>query len=262
MAILITNDDGIDAPGIAQLAKALEGLDDLYVSAPDENKSGVGNGITITRNLQARKHPPGEAGEERWSVDGTPADASKFGMQHVLGGNPPRLVVSGINLGPNIGVNIRCSGTVGAAFEAVATGISSLAVSVDYVIPTNWEGARHYARKVAEMMLSLPEGGEPFVLNLNVPAANPGDIKGLVIARHGCGGMRDNIVVEDRGDFFHLEADWILSEMNGDCDASAFKAGYAVLTPLRFEMTDDERLSYLCNQWKGEALLYEGETQE
>ncbi len=261
MAILLTNDDGIHAPGIAHLAQALQGLDAIHVSAPEENKSGVGGGITITRNLQAKRHPAGACGEERWSVDGTPADAAKFGMQHVLGGVPPRLVASGINLGPNLGVNIRSSGTVGAAFEAVAVGVNALAVSVDYVFPTNWEGAKHYARKAAEMLLRLPPGGEPFVLNLNVPAKNPDEIKGLVIARHGVGGMRDTIVVEEREGAFHLEADWLNVMPGVDCDASAFDAGYAVLTPLRYEMTDDGRMAFLARQWGSEATLFAGKAR-
>lgn len=261
MAILLTNDDGVDAPGIRELAAALAGLDDLHVAAPDENKSGVGHGITLTRNLRARRRPAGASGEARWSVDGTPADAAKFGLQHVLGGVPPRLVVSGINFGPNIGVNVRCSGTVGAAFEAVSAGVNALAVSVEYVTPTNWAAAKRYARKVALMMLDLPPGGEPFVLNLNVPSVNPEEIRGLVIARHGSGGVRDSIVVEERGDVFHLEADWIQTPSDGDCDASAFLAGYAVLTPLRFEMTDDSRMAFLAKQWAGEARLFTGDSQ-
>ncbi len=256
MAILLTNDDGVDAPGISELALALKGLDELHVAAPEKNMSGVSAGITITRNLQAKRHPAGAAGEERWSVDGTPADAAKFGLQHVLSNVPPRLVASGVNFGPNIGVNVRSSGTVGAAFEAVSAGVNALAVSVEYIHPTNWAAVKHYARKVAKMMLALPPGGEPFVLNLNVPSADPGDIKGLVIARHGSGGVRDSIVVEKRGDVFHLEAEWMETPSDGDCDASAFLSGHAVLTPLRFEMTDDARMAFLAEQWAGEATLF------
>jgi 5'/3'-nucleotidase SurE len=155
-------------------------------------------------------------------------------------------------------VNVRSSGTVGAAFEAVAAGINALAVSVEYIHPTNWEATKHYARKVAQMMLALPPGGDPFVLNLNVPSANPEDVKGLVLARHGSGGVRDSIVVEERGGVFHLEADWIATPSEGNCDASAFLAGYAVLTPLRFEMTDDRRMAFLAGQWAGEAALFRG----
>ena len=252
MAILLTNDDGIDAPGLAALAQGLAGLDALHVSAPDRNMSGVGMGITISRDLKATRHPDGAAGEARHSLDGTPADAAKYGIQKILADDPPRLVVSGINYGPNLGVNIRCSGTLGAAFEAVSSGLNALAVSVEYVENPNWEGAKFYARKMAEMLLALPPGGEPFVLNLNVPSRNPEDIRGLVTARNGRGGFCDRLH-NAGGDTFRLEPDWIRVDDDSDCDSAAFDAGYAVVTPLRFEMTHDTMLDELCRIWNSQV---------
>lgn len=258
MAILLTNDDGIDAPGLACLAEALSGLDDLSIAAPDDNRSGVGMSITLGRALRAKKHSDGPGGVPRYSIDGTPSDAAKFGLQHVLGNVPPKLVVSGINLGPNLGLNIRCSGTVGAAFEAVAAGVPALAVSVEYAATVNWAGVKYYARKMAEKILELPQPHEPFVLNLNVPSRDPKDIPGLVIARQGVGGVRDYLRVDPQDDdTYMLDADWIVVDSTGDCDAAAFKAGYAVLTPLRFEMTHDDMLASLCRQWKDEIERFQ-----
>lgn len=256
MAILLTNDDGIDAPGLAALAEAMAGLDDLYVSAPSDNRSGVGMAITLTRPLKAVKHPDGKVGEKRFSIDGTPADAAKYGLQHVLGGKRPRLVVSGINKGPNLGVNVRCSGTIGAAFEAVASGLPSLAVSVEWADNVDWRGAQYYARKLAEKVLSLPDSMEPFVLNLNVPSRPPEEIPGLVIARHGRGGIQDNLDIDPDGETLRFSADWIDVGPDGDCDAAAFSAGYAVVTPLRFEMTHNDIMIGLCESWKEDLESY------
>lgn len=255
MAILLTNDDGIDAPGLAALAEALAGLDDLYVSAPAGNRSGVGMAITLDRPLKAAKHPDGAAGEKRYSVDGTPSDATKFGLQHVVGDAVPRLVVSGINLGQNIGTNIRCSGTVGAAFEAVAAGVPALAVSAGYEEEMNWEGAKFYARKIAQKLLAMPRR-EAFVLNLNVPPLPPEKIPGLVVAPHGMGGYHDELSVRRDGDGYHSEANWRYDVPDGDCDSAAFRAGYAVLTPLRFEMTHDLLMDSLCREWADDVSRF------
>ena len=249
MAILITNDDGIDAPGLAAMVEALQGLDTLYVAAPAGNQSGVGTGITIGRSLRAVRHPDGPGGTVRYSLDGTPSDAVKFGLAHLLGGEKPRLVASGINLGPNIGRNVRCSGTVGAAFEAVASGIMALAVSVDYVIPPNWEGAGHYARLAAERLLAGPPPEEAFVFNLNVPSAAPEEIAGMVFARHGAGGFQDTLVADADPGRYSLGGEWMTFAPGGDCDGAAFASGYAVATPLRLEMTHAGMLSRLRDEW-------------
>lgn len=249
MAILISNDDGIEAPGLAALADALAPLDAVCVSAPSENKSGVGMAITLGRELQAARHPDAPCNASRHSIDGNPADAVKYGLQHVLAGNAPRLVASGINLGPNLGVNIRCSGTLGAAYEAACSGIPALAVSVEYSQSPNWEGAKFYARKMAERLLALPRDHEPFVLNLNVPSRNPEDIKGLVTAPNGVGGFRD-FLKDCGGDRYKLDAAWIDVGEGSDCAAAAFNAGYAVITPLKFDLTHKGLLETLSG-WDG-----------
>lgn len=255
MAILLTNDDGIDAPGIAALAQALAGLDEIIVSAPAGNQSGVGMAITLDRDLTAKRHPDGPNGEIRYSVDGTPSDAAKFGIQHAAAGKNIRLVVSGINLGQNLGTNIRCSGTVGAAFEAVAAGLTALAVSVGYDDPVNWDGAKTYARNIAEKALTL-KSSEPFVINLNVPSLPPDEIPGLVVAHHGLGGFHDTLAVRQTGKQYRVEAAWHTRIPETDCDTAAFKAGYAVITPLRFEMTHNEMMDELCREWADEVRLF------
>ncbi|MDR1521026.1 MAG: 5'/3'-nucleotidase SurE [Planctomycetota bacterium] len=254
MAILLTNDDGVEAPGLAALAEALDGLDDLVIAAPLENQSGVGMGISINRGLKAKRFPDGPGGVPRHSLDGTPVDAVKYALGWLLRDNPPRLVASGINHGPNLGRNVRCSGTVGAALEALASGIPALAVSVDYAIPPNWEGAKFYARKLAEMALALAESqkGRPFLLNLNVPSLPPDEIRGLAAARHGAGGFLDGLAANPASDGFVLGGDWLSPRPDSGCDAAAFNAGFAVVTPLRFEMTDDALLEEIHRGWRRE----------
>ncbi len=256
MAILITNDDGIHAAGIAELATALHGLDDIVVAAPLENKSGVGSGITLGRTLTATRHPDGPNGEERYSVDGTPADAAKFGLQYLLKDKKPRLLASGINLGPNLGINLRCSGTVGASFEALIDGLPALAVSLEYVPEPDWSGARFYARKLAEMILALPADTEPAVYNLNVPSRPPEDIRGLVLAHQGRGGIYDMVSVSKDGDSLRLEPLWREVSSMSDCDHSAFADGYAVVTPLRVEVTHEPLLETLGKVWGKDVSRY------
>lgn len=256
MAILLTNDDGADAPGLAALAEALAGLDDLYIVAPASNQSGVGMGISIYRDLEAKKLPDGPGGIPRHSLSGTPADAVKYGLQHILADKPPRLVVSGINLGPNLGRNIRCSGTVGAAAEAVIDGFPALAVSVGYVIPTDWSGAKHYARLVAEKALKMIDEGEKiFLLNLNVPSAPPEKIPGMVTARQGIGGIHDILSVRSAEDnSYFMEGEWVHVPPENDCDMIAFSEGYAVITPMQLDMTHHAFMAELRRKWKDDLI--------
>ncbi|MCC8180564.1 MAG: 5'/3'-nucleotidase SurE [Planctomycetes bacterium] len=251
MAILIANDDGIDAAGLAALEEALSGLDDIFVSAPAVNQSGVGMAITIGKELKAGRRDGNRYSSERHAITGTPADAVKYGLKYLLQHEKPKLVISGINLGPNLGRNVRCSGTIGAAFEAATSGIPALAVSLDYVIPPIWDGAKFYARKVAEMALHLAakRPGEAFLLNLNVPALPPEQIPGLVLARHGVGGFLDVLSLMPDGETLRMDGEWIPTPEDSDCDAAAFNAGYAVLTPMQFEMTDHRLMQQLRDEW-------------
>ncbi|MDR3210597.1 MAG: 5'/3'-nucleotidase SurE [Planctomycetota bacterium] len=248
MAILLGNDDGVDAPGLKALAEALEGLDDLYIAAPSQNRSGVGNGITVDRPVTARRHSAWPGVKERTSVDGTPADAIKYGLQYLLGGTPPRLVVTGINHGPNIGRNIRCSGTLGAAYEAFMYGFPALAVSVDHGEPPLWDASRHYARLVAEKTLILARERRELILNLNVPRLPLASVKGLRFARHGHGGYQD-VLVATGHDQYSIGGEWRNLPGEEDSDSMALAEGYAVLTPLTYELTDQPLLARLQVEW-------------
>lgn len=251
MSILLTNDDGIGAPGLAALAEALSGVDEIFISAPAENRSGVGMGITLGKPVVALRRPDAPDGVRRTAVTGTPADAVKYALQAWLE-RPPDLVVSGINHGPNLGRNIRCSGTVGAVFEALAAGIPGVAVSTDHFDPPYWEGAKHYARKVVEKALELAGRRRDFVLNLNVPGLPPEDIPGLICVPHGMGGYLERYVPHRLdADSFRVAGEWIETAPGKDSDAAAFTGRHAVLTPLRFDMTHRELLAEMAGAWKG-----------
>lgn len=253
MAILVTNDDGIDAPGLDALLASLAGLDDLYVAAPMENQSGVGMGITLGRSLGVRELPDGPGGVVRRAVGGTPADCAMYGLTHLLDGKPPRLLVSGINLGANLGQNVMCSGTVAAAFTALLAGVPAVAVSRGWTETPDWTGSRHYARVVVEKALDLigTDYPAPFLLNLNVPDLPAAEIRGLAVARHGLGGYKDGLGLNPDGETYSHVGGWIHSPPppEGDCENSAYLAGYAVVTPMRFDMTDTRLLAHLQETW-------------
>lgn len=248
MAILITNDDGIEAPGIAELVNALKGLDELFVAAPATNRSGVGMAITLGQDIALRTYESGPGGAKAISVGGTPADAVKYALQKWLK-TPPALVVSGINPGPNLGQNVRCSGTLGAAFEALVAGIPAVAVSTAHTEPQVWEGAKHYARLVVRRALDLAKKQKDFVLNLNVPATSAGELPGLKLTRHGMGGYIEQVMPTSSLDSFGIHGVYIDIPPEEKCDGAGYTAGYAVLTPLRFDMTHHELMTSLGNDW-------------
>lgn len=255
MAILLTNDDGINAPGLLALTEALAGLDELYVCAPAHNHSGAGCSISLGKKVRALRAPNHPACAERWAVEGTPADAVKWGLQQLLAGRRPRLVASGINLGPNIGVNIRCSGTVGAALEGVIGGVSALAVSVEYTDPAHWNGAQAWARTVCiDALKETRWRRTPFLWNLNVPAKDPGRIRGLRVAPHGIGGILDIFAPHPDGDgSWRLEGQWADPPAAKNKDLQGLQDGWAVLTPLQYDVNDYDALERLRGRWRGKG---------
>jgi 5'-nucleotidase len=182
--LLLTNDDGIDANGIAALASALDGLGDLAVVAPAQEQSAVGHAITVRDPVRAHPWPFEVPSGPVWAraVTGTPADCVKLACQKLLP-RWPDLVVSGINHGPNTAVNVIYSGTVSAATEASIVGIPALAVSLcDWDPEADFEAAGRFARLLAERVLG--DGIAPgTLLNVNVPPGDFGAIRGIEITR-------------------------------------------------------------------------------
>ncbi|MEW6516391.1 MAG: 5'/3'-nucleotidase SurE [candidate division FCPU426 bacterium] len=237
--ILLTNDDGIYAPGLLALHQALQGLGGLEVIAPDTERSAAGHSITmlhILRVLEVERQgrPFGRA------VNGTPADCVKLGLANLLP-RPPRLIVSGINAGPNTGTNVLYSGTVSAAMEGAIYGVPSLAVSMGTLSSQHdYTTAAHFSRLVAERILArgLPPG---IMLNLNVPTLPLEAIKGLRITRQAHYRYHDKYErrLDPRGrEYFWLSLENVsVLDPSPDADAVAIAEGYVSLTPLSLDLT-------------------------
>jgi 5'-nucleotidase len=237
--ILITNDDGIHAPGLLALHRALQAVGRVQMVAPDEERSAFGHAITMSNPLRTAKYS--EHGEPLGTaVSGTPADCVKLAVNTLLE-RPPRLIVSGINPGPNTGTNVLYSGTVSAATEGTILGIPSLAVSLDLSgAKADFTAAAAWAVTFARWILGqgLPEG---VLLNVNVPALGLREIKGLRVTRLARYRYRDRYEIrqDPRGRTYY----WLTGEdaevLNPapDVDEIVLRDGYVSVTPLAYDLT-------------------------
>jgi 5'-nucleotidase len=237
--ILVTNDDGIDSPGIHALVIALKKVGDVVVVAPDRQQSAVGHALTVSKPLRVT---PFHRDGQMWgyAINGTPSDCVKLAISSILGYKPD-LVFSGINHGQNTSINIIYSGTVSAATEGMLLGISSVAVSVaSYSYSAELEAASEYSAELAKKLLkhSLPNGT---LLNVNVPAVLKSDVKGIRITRQSRSYWKD--IYEKRTDPMGRDYYWFSGEYNvtdesNEADDVALNNGYISVTPLRLEFTD------------------------
>ncbi|KKB10304.1 hypothetical protein VE26_05870 [Devosia chinhatensis] len=179
MRILLTNDDGVDAPGLAVLAEiAHEISDDVWIVAPDGNQSGAGHRFSFGRELSLVEHGP-----RRFAVrGGSPADCVVAGMTHILGGKPADLVLSGVNAGQNLGDIVNCSGTAAGAREGALQGAIGIAMSqsMDYEVTRtpDWSNASRFGAEVVRAILAA-RGEEDVFYNVNFPYCRPDDVAGL-----------------------------------------------------------------------------------
>ena len=249
MHVLLTNDDGIHAPGLWALQRAFSDRHRVTVVAPDRERSAVGHGITLHHPIRFEKLRV-NGGLTGFAVDGTPADCVKLGLAELLD-SPPQLVVSGINPGANLGINVNYSGTVAAAKEASLAGIPALAVSIMAPGHLNVGAAAKFAetlsRKVVER--GLPAGT---FLNVNFPDLPMDAIKGVRWSRQGLGGFPQRF--ERRTDprdrpYYWQGCDSQVTDDGSDIDGAAVGARYISITPIKCDMTDYEALHELA-QWK------------
>jgi 5'-nucleotidase len=239
--ILITNDDGIFSPGIEALAVALKTIGDVIVIAPDREKSATSQSLTITKPLKVIQINP-----NKYTIDGTPTDCIALGISKILD-KKPDLVVSGINLGGNLGDDINYSGTVAAAKEGTLLGVPSFAISIvafkDYI----FEASMDIAPKIALMILKngLPANT---LLNVNLPLLPPDQIKGVKYTKQGKRIYNNSI--KEINDPWGRPHFWIgggIPTWDGgdDSDYHAISNGYISITPLQLDMTDYEYLKKL-----------------
>ncbi len=236
--ILVTNDDGIGAQGIKVLERVARTLsDDVWVCAPEAERSGAGHSLTLHRPLRLRQLSP-----KRFAVSGTPTDSVLLALHHVLLDHPPDLVLSGVNRGGNIGEDITYSGTVAAAMEATLLGVPAIALS-QYV----GEGRRKVHWPTAEtnappLIRKLCKAGWPkgVLININFPDLAAGDVKGVVVADQGQRKIGENLDrrVDPRGrPYYWIGALRNESSPRKGSDLEVVGDGYIAVTPVHLDLT-------------------------
>lgn len=236
--ILITNDDGITAPGIRNLVEAVRDIGKIVVVAPDKPQSGMGHAITIGQPLRLHKVPMFE-GVESWACTGTPVDCVKLAVDKVLH-RKPDLCLSGINHGANHSINVIYSGTMSAAVEAAIESIPSAGFSLlDYSIEADFTGARKYAKLVVEKMLAT-KMEKHTVLNVNIPAQPETLIKGIKICRQAYAKYEEDFI--ERKDphgrhYYWLTGEFVNFDKGKDTDVWALAHNYVSVVPVQFDLT-------------------------
>ena len=246
MRILLTNDDGVNAPGLAVLERiAREFSEDVWIVAPAEEQSGAGHSLTLTRPVRLRKH-----GERRFSVTGTPTDAVMMGLAHILKDTPPDLILSGVNRGANLGEDVTYSGTVSAAMEGALAGIPSIALSQSYAkegmgdtVP--FAAAEAWADEVLKPLIGATLAPRTLV-NVNFPPLPPSEVKGVRVVRQGIRDYgRTRIIqrTDPRGyNYYWFGLGPVVQTPGHDTDLEAIADGYVTVTPLHLDLTHDASL--------------------
>ncbi len=240
MKILLTNDDGIYSPGILLFKQALLSVGSVTVVAPDVQKSGVGHSITFSHPLRVRDvHLDSEF--VGYGIDGSPADCVKIGVREIMGSQPD-LLVAGINIGANVGINVLYSGTVAAAIEGAVLGIPSVAVSLEISeLPPDVQGAADIAREMIRHILTreIPKGT---LLNINIPLVPKEQIQGVRVTKQYSGDFHEHYDrrTDPRGCAYYWLAGtgWPVDEVAGT-DMHALRRGYISITPLKYDLTDN-----------------------
>ena len=242
MRILLTNDDGIYAPGLAALEKELSGLGDLCVVAPATEQSGVSHSITFLSPLICNEVSAGDR-RRGWAVQGSPADCVKIGIFEFCSVRPD-LVGSGINGGPNAGITAFYSGTVAAAIEGAFFGITSIAVSLEFDEHAKFEKAAKYARRIIEQILSQDE--QPAQLyNINIPTVAMNRDTELRVVPMGVARYGEHFIrrTDPKGrSYYWATNDPPPPSTEFETDLTALAKGFITLTPLDYDMTNRSAL--------------------
>ena len=245
--ILVTNDDGITAPGIRALIEVMNEFGDVYVVAPDSPQSGMGHAITLDSTLHIENVSREEEPQIEYSCSGTPADCVKLAVNEILH-RKPDLCVSGINHGSNSAINVLYSGTMSAAIEAGIEGIPSIGFSsLDHSYHADFESLKEYVRIIAGNVLknSLPNG---IVLNVNFPKNK---IQGIKIARQAKANWIeefDKRTSPQGKEYYWLTGEFVNLDNGQDTDLYALENNYATVVPVQFDLTAHHFIQNL-NTW-------------
>jgi len=250
MKILLTNDDGIHAPGLFALYDALKSHHDLHIVAPEAEMSAVGHapensnrGLVDPIRVKTVQKNGGFFG---YAVSGTPADCVKIAVREILD-PPPDIVLSGINWGNNVGVNILYSGTVSAATEGAFLGIPSAAISLGIQKKPGFAFAARFSRNVIRFLV---EGGlkDGIALNVNIPPVSPEEISGVCLARQGTSRFEERFERrrDPRGNVYYwLSGETFIENGNPDNDSAALKQNKITITPIHYDLTAEGELARL-----------------
>ena len=254
MRILITNDDGIHAPGLEvceQIARALS--DDVWIVAPETDQSGVSHSLSLNDPLRLREVAP-----KHFAVKGTPTDCVIMGVRHIMKDNPPDLVLSGVNRGQNVAEDVTYSGTIAGAMEGTTLGVPSFALSQGYGLETrqnpHWDTALRHGPEVIRKVLQegIPVG---VLVNVNFPDCAPDDVKGIAITMQG---KRDQDLLridarhDGRGNPYY----WLTfarkerPRPGEGTDLSAMASKHISVTALRLDLTDEPFMTRLAKLFK------------
>ncbi len=248
MRILLSNDDGIESPGLIALAEVLEKLGDLVVVAPDREQSGTSHSLTLLRPLRIQ-----EIKTNWFSIDGTPSDCVNLAIREILKDRLPDLVVSGVNRGPNLGDDILYSGTAAAAMEGAIQGIPGMAFSL--VLKRgespNYSSAQAFAKRMVKRFQEHPWPSE-VVMNVNVPNQTGDPITSYAFTRQGKRHYTDVIVknIDPRGRPYF----WIGGDAQGfdevpGSDGEAVHRNLISITPIRLNLTHETYLQHMTEEW-------------
>jgi 5'-nucleotidase len=255
MRILVTNDDGINAPGLAVLEDiAAELSEDVWVCAPAEEQSGAGHSLTLNRPVRLHQHGP-----KRYSVSGTPTDSVMMALRKIMPDQKPDLILSGVNRGANLGDDITYSGTVSAAIEGALAGIRSLALSQVYSqegkgddVP--FEAAAAWGAKTIRPLLEIPFE-ERVLVNVNFPPVAADKVKGIRVTRQGFHDYSRGSIVEGtdpRGyKYFWFGLYAIEHTLDHGTDLEAIADGHIAVTPLQLDFTHHASLGALADRFEG-----------
>jgi 5'-nucleotidase len=247
--ILLTNDDGIHAPGLVALEKIARALtDDVWICAPEYEQSGASRALTLSDPIRVRK-----LDDRRFAVEGTPTDCVMMAVQQLIDGPAPDLVLSGVNRGQNIAEDVTLSGTVAGAIEGMAHGIPSIALSQAMTywhdeIVAHWETAEHFGPGIVQRLLEIG-WAKDVVMNVNFPALPPEEVTTVEVTRQG---FRDGMLrnMEKRTDLRGRDYYWMgfsakASAPAEGTDLKAIYEGRISVTPLHIDLTHQETVHAL-----------------
>lgn len=249
MRILLTNDDGIHAPGLTVLEAIARTLsDDIWIVAPSEEQSGAGHSLTLTRPLRLRRHD-----DRRFSVTGTPTDAVMMALTRLLADQRPDLILSGVNRGANLGEDVTYSGTVSAAMEGALAGIRSIALSQthrrrDEGDDTRFAAAEGWGAKVLAPLLETPMDPRTLV-NINFPPLEASEVRGVRVASQGFRDYGRLKIVPNRDprgfDYYWFDLSHTTETPAPGTDLAAITEGYVSVTPLHLDLTHHRSMTTL-----------------